>query len=112
MKDYTVPMDIQGELAERAKAFSEQLKLKYRYFPDARGKFIYLARMKPGDKFYQRLGRLTYAGDKENMKFAIFNFSSRKYDSETLLFSGSQYLDGTIEGALQTLTKAYPHEKY
>ena len=112
MKEYTVPIDIQGELSERARKFSEQLKLKYRYFPDARGKFIYLARMKPGDVFYQRLGRLTYDGDKENMKFVIFNFSSKKYDIEALLFPGFQHLDGTIEGALQALTEAYPRDKY
>ena|SRR3990167_6520500 len=107
-KDYTVSMDIQGELAKRAKALGEQLKLRYKYFPDARGKFIYLARMKPGDEFYERLGRLTYEGDKENMKFAIFRFSSGKYDAKDWLFPGFQHLDGTIEGALKAIIEAYP----
>ena len=111
MDDYTVPILIQGKLGDRANAFSEQLQDGYRYFPDARGKFIYLARMKPGDNFYERVGRLTYEGDTENMKFVIFDFSSGKYDPKIQNFPGSQYLDGTIEGALKALTTAYPARK-
>ncbi len=107
-KDYTVPIEIQGELAKRAKTLGEKLKLRYKYFPDARGKFIYLARMKSGDKFYERLGRLTYKGDTEKMKFAIFRFASGKYDAKEWLFPGSQHLDGTIEGALKAVIEAYP----
>lgn len=108
MEDYAVPIAIQGELGDRANVFSRNLQDGYRYLPDARGKFIYLARMKPGDQFYERLGRLTYEGDTENMKFVIFNFSARKYDAKMQSFPGSQYLDGTIEGALKALTTAYP----
>ena len=111
MDDYTVPILIQGDLGKRANAFSEKLQDGYRYLADARGKFIYIARMKPGDPFYERIGRLTYEGDTENMEFVIFNFSSRKYDPKKKHFPGSQYLDGTIEGALKALTTVYPGRK-
>ena len=111
MDDYTVPILIQGKLRDRAYAFSKQLQDGYRYLSDARGKFIYLARMNPGDKFYTGLGRLTYEGDTENMKFVLRNSSTRKYDPKLQSFPGSQYLDGTIEGALKALTTAYPARK-
>lgn len=109
MSDYIVPISLQSKLCDRASAFSkkELPGAKYRYFPDARGKFIYLCRLWPnGDT--QRLGRLTYEGDPENMEFAIFKFRSGKYDPKDKEFPGSQYLDGTLEGALRALTAAHP----
>lgn len=107
MQDYKVPIEIQSALGKRANAFCEQrlTKTRYRYFPDARGKFIYLCRLK-SDGSFQRLGRLTYEGDTENMEFAIFNYYSGKYDPKDRSFRGAQYLDGTIEGALQALSMA------
>lgn len=109
MKDYTVPIAIQSELGDRANAFNEKKLSKrgYRYCPDARGKFIYLLRL-GSDGSSQRLGRLTYNGDTENMDFAIFKFSSGKYDSKERWFPGAQHLNGTIEGALMALAEAYP----
>jgi hypothetical protein len=109
MKDYTVPIAVQSELGDRANAFSkkELSRRAYRYCPDARGKFIYLLRLK-SDGSFQRLGRLTYNGDTENMEFAIFKFSSGKYDPKECWFPGAQHLNGTIEGALRALTEAYP----
>lgn len=109
--DYTVPILIQGELGRRAKDFSEQIQDGYRYLADARGRFIYLCRMKPEDKFYIRLGRLTYEGGTENMKFVLCNSSTGKYDSKLQNFRGVECLDGTIEGALRAIVKAYPIRK-
>jgi hypothetical protein len=109
MKDYTVPIVIQSELGDRANDFCQK-KLpgaKYKYCPDARGKFIYLVKISSNGSF-QRLGRLTYEGDSENMEFAIFKFNSGKYDPKERWFPGSQHLNGTIEGALKALIEAYP----
>ncbi|NGX64010.1 MAG: hypothetical protein KR126chlam6_01434 [Candidatus Anoxychlamydiales bacterium] len=106
MKDYTVPIALQSMLQNRVNAFYKQKFLKYHYYVDARGKFIYLYRLMP--KGIQRLGRLTYLGDPENMEFTIFNDLSEKYDPKKRLFSGSVYLDGTIEGALKAVVEAYP----
>lgn len=105
VKDYKVPIEIQSELFERANKFSEKyLKKGYGIAPDARGKFIYLRLLRP-DGFMENLGRLTYEGDKENMVFAIFLYSSEKYSFD--FFPGDQYLNGTIEGALKAVSKAY-----
>jgi hypothetical protein len=89
MKDYTVPIAVQSALGDRANAFckKELPRTRYRYFPDARGKFIYLVRMS-SDGSFQRLGRLTYEGNTENMEFAIFKFSSGKYDIRRQSFKG------------------------
>jgi hypothetical protein len=65
--DYTVPIAIQEKLNERACAFSENLQN---------------LRIKFKGKFCERLGRLTYEGDTENMQFVIFNRSSGKYDTK------------------------------
>ena len=109
MKDYIVPIAVQSELVDRAIAFNKQelSGCNYSYCPDARGKFIYLLRLGSNGSF-QRLGRLTYNGDTENMEFAIFKFSSGKYDPKERWFPGTQHLNGTIEGALRALAEAYP----
>ncbi len=111
MKDYAVPIAIQSALGDRANSFCkrELVGMKYRYYPDARGKFIYLVQIS-ADGSLQRLGRLTYEGDVENMDFAIFKFTSGKYDPKERWFPGSQYLDGTIEGALKALMEAHPQK--
>jgi hypothetical protein len=56
MKDYTVPIAVQGNIQDRINAFLSGTA--YKYYSDARGKFIYLCRMMP-DRTFQRLGRLT-----------------------------------------------------
>ena len=107
MKDYTVPIDLQSSLQERVTAFCKRNRTQYRYYVDARGKFIYLSRMFEPNVF-ERLGRVTYLGDSENMDFAIYKFSSGKYDPNERWFPGAEYLDGTIEGALKAIIAAYP----
>jgi predicted XRE-type DNA-binding protein len=109
--DYTVPILIQGELGRRANDFSEQIRDGYRYLADARGKFVYLCRMKPGDRFYTPLGRLTYEGNVDNMTFVLLNSSTGKYDPKLDDFPGAEHLDGTIEGALWAIIAAYPVRK-
>lgn len=107
MKDYIVPISTQAILQQRADAFCKQMLLRIRYCVDARGKFIYLGILM-SDGTVERLGRLTYRGDSENMEFAIFKYSSGKYDPKEEWFPGSEYVDGTIEGALKALIHAYP----
>jgi hypothetical protein len=108
MKDYIVPIAVQSDLYDRVNVFNEKElpRACYKYYPDARGKFIYLGRLMPNGTSH-RLGRLTYARDTECMEFAIFKYSTGRYDSKEKLFPGAEHLDGTIEGALKALTKAY-----
>ncbi len=106
MKDYTVPIAVQSALQQRVNAFCKQSGLNTCYCADARGKFIYLYRLLP--EGIERLGRLTYLGDSENMEFAIFKYSSGKYDPKESWFPGVEHIDGTIEGALKAVIQAYP----
>lgn len=77
-----------------------------KHVAETRGKFIYLRRLF-ADNQMVNLGRLTYEGDLENMEFALYKLSSDKY-SVTKIFPGSEYIDGTIEGAIKAGLAAYP----
>jgi hypothetical protein len=41
-------------------------------------------------------------------EFAIFKWSSERYDPDEWMFPGNQYLNGTIEGAMKAGLEAYP----
>lgn len=103
-----IPTSVHSELTNRTNAFNkkELTRARYTYCLDPRGKFIYLCRL-TSNRELQRLGRLTYEGDSENMKFAIFKFSTRTYDPDEWFFPGAECVDGTIEGALKALMMAY-----
>lgn len=107
-KDYLVPLEVQNELAKKANIFNAQYLTKSgcAYIPNVRGKFIYLMRV-CHDGSIEKIGRLTYDGDIENMDFAIFKYSTEGYDASEP-FPGDKYLDGTIEGAMKACLKAYP----
>jgi hypothetical protein len=109
VKNYIIPIALQSELCDRASKFSDQYlkKLGCYYMPDCRGKFIYLLRSTKYDSF-EKVGRLTYKGDLENMDFAILKYSTGKYDADEMDFPGVSFLDGTIEGAMKACLKAYP----
>ena len=42
------------------------------------------------------------------MNFAIYKYSSERYDAYEEFFPGVQYLDGTVKGALYACNTAYP----
>ncbi|MGC9397267.1 MAG: hypothetical protein ACP5J4_20670 [Anaerolineae bacterium] len=71
-----------------------------------RGKNAYLDR-----DDYGHVGpraRLTYTGDMEQWKFAIYKYSDECYDPEEWMFPGAGHVDGTVEGALRAAMEAYP----
>lgn len=76
------------------------------YFAEFKGKFLYLKR-KEFDNI-SPVVRLTYTGDMKDWDFAIFKWSSEKYDPEEYFFPGAEYVDGTIEGAMKAGLEAYP----
>jgi len=43
-----------------------------------------------------------------NWEFAIFKWSSERYDPDEWIFPGLEYVDGTIEGAMMAGLYAYP----
>jgi len=42
------------------------------------------------------------------MSFAIYKYSSERYDSYEEFFPGVECLDGTVKGALYACNTAYP----
>jgi len=71
-----------------------------------RGLYVYLDRQS-GNSVSQ-MGRLTYTGGITDWDFAIYKYSSDRYDPDEWMFPGSEHLDGTIEGALRACMEAYP----
>jgi hypothetical protein len=83
-----------------------RLKNRYQFVLEFKGKFIYLM-LREGNKVGPA-GRLTYNGDPKKLSFAIFKWSSEKYDADEYFFPGVECLDGTVKGALKAILKAYP----
>ncbi|WP_423225411.1 hypothetical protein [Candidatus Amarolinea aalborgensis] len=76
------------------------------YVTNYRGVHLYLGRQH-GDQF-EPICRLTYAGDMNHWDFAIYKYSSGRYDPEEWFFPGAEEVDGAIEGAMRAGLKAYP----
>lgn len=109
-KEYAIPMDIQSEVGRRVTAFNEK-ELAHgtiKYIPRIHGKFIYLLRTR-NDEDFENIGRLTYSGNLDAMTFAIFKYSTEKYDPNELSFPGREHINGTLEGAMKAGLEAYPY---
>ena len=64
------------------------------YVPRYRGRYLYLDR-----KDFGTLGqvcRLGFNGKIDNWDFAIFKYSTERYDDDEWFFPGSQLVDGTV----------------
>ena len=44
----------------------------------------------------------------DDWDFAIYKYSTEKYDLDECMFPGDQFVDGTIEGAMKAGLQAYP----
>ena len=76
------------------------------YEAQFQGPYCYLHRAD-----YGRLGpicRLTYTGTMDGWEFAIFKWSSERYDPNEWTFGGSDLVDGTVAGAMRAGLEAYP----
>ncbi len=76
------------------------------YIPRFKGSYLYLDRddgaVSPGP-----ISRLRYTGNMSKWEFAIYKYSSGKYDPDEWLFPGEECVDGTVEGALKAGMEAY-----
>jgi hypothetical protein len=96
---------ISNEIKEEAISIIEQFNaLNYKkkdvyFFSEFRGKFLYLFRHEYGS--ISPIIRLCFTGDMNDWEAAIYKWSREKYDPEDIWFPGSQYLNGTILGALK-----------
>jgi hypothetical protein len=71
-----------------------------------KGSYLYLDRYEYG--VVNQICRLSYTGGMNNWEFAIFKYSSGRYDAEEWFFPGAGLVDGTIEGAMKAGLTAYP----
>src|SRR4030042_5213443 len=78
-----------------------------KYFAEFKGNNLYLKRKEiSGD--ISPMVRLTFTGRMDKWKFAIYKWSSESYDPDEWFFPGSNFVNGTIMGALKAGDKAYP----
>ena len=102
--------DIISEISEIISKYNAEIfhksKNNISYFVEYKGRFLYLKR----NEFNKisPIARLTYTGDMNNWEFAIYKWSTEKYDPEECFFPGNEFVDGTIEGALKAGMIAYP----
>jgi len=110
MKIKMIPKEIKEEVLKIVDEFNnEELDLIndfFRYVAEFRGKYLYLKTKKYD--MVSPIARLTYSGDMDKWEFAIYRYSSEKYDGEECLFPGFECFDGTIKGALYAGNTAYP----
>jgi hypothetical protein len=94
--------EIRDIIIDKVKKFNQkELTMHHSFKAEIKGKFIYLKLNN------EPRCRLKYDGDINNLEFAIYKYSSSSYDSEEFFFPGSNYIDGTIYGALKASLEAY-----
>ena len=103
-----IPDDIKAQVDQIVKVFNEKVIQDPSYFYVARykGDYLFLDRHK-----YGKIGpicRLKYTGSMQDWEFAIYRYSKDRYDPDEWMFPGSQFLNGTIEGAMKAGLEAYP----
>src|SRR5208337_697350 len=108
MAKKAIPADVQQRAVEVVERFNREVLGGDRicYVPRFKGAFLYLDRQGAGAP--GPICRLKYTGSFEKWEFAIFKYSSMTYDSHAWVFQGSQFIDGTIEGAMKAGMEAYP----
>src|SRR5436190_21001676 len=103
-----IPAEIQQQAVEAVERFNREVlgSGDVRYVPRFKGSFLYLERQGAGAP--GPICRLKYTGSFEAWEFAIYKYSSGNYDAHEWMFPGSEFIDGTIEGALKAGMGAYP----
>ena len=110
MANKIIPLKIRQEIIKRIEIFNHK-NFNVRtediyYFPEFKGKYLYLKRKEFGD--ISPIARLTYTGNINKWEFAIFRWSREQYDPDEWFFPGVNHIDGTIEGAMKAGLEAYP----
>ena len=108
MAEKAIPDKVRRKVEEIVQRFNKEVlgDPDCYYVTRYRGKFLYLER-----NDYGRFGpicRLEYTGKMDEWEFAIYKYSSERYDPDEWFFYGSHLVDGTIEGALRAGMEAYP----
>ena len=103
-----IPTEVRHEAVDIIGRFNREVlgDSGCRYVPHFRGKHLYLHR-----EDFGKVGpvcRLEYKKRKRLWEFAIYKYSTDRYDPDDCFFPGSEFVDGTVEGALAAGLTAYP----
>ncbi|MBM4037319.1 MAG: hypothetical protein FJ290_02295 [Planctomycetes bacterium] len=103
-----IPREIRRQAEEIIERFNrEEIQdPNHCYLPRFRGPHLYLDRR--DHEAVSQIARLTFKGEIDNWGFAIFKYSSMRYDPHEWMFPGGGLVDGTIEGAMRAGLDAYP----
>ncbi len=77
-----------------------------RYYAKFKGEFLYLNRKEYSND--SQIARLRFNGSMKDWGYWAFLYSSESYSDDLFMMPGSEFLDGTIEGALKAGDKVYP----
>jgi len=107
MPPKTIPADVKQRVQEIVKRFNKDDLGDWGivYSVRFRGRHVYLDRddgSGPGP-----ICRLAFTGDIREWEFAIYKYSTERYDPDECWFPGAEEVDGTVEGALRAGMKAY-----
>jgi hypothetical protein len=107
MRKTTIPDEIKESVLHTIERFnlSESKKSGFCYLARFQGKYLYLDQDDCGN--VGPICRLEYKGTGKPWGFAIYKYSSERYDPEECWFPGFALVDGTIEGALKAGMQAY-----
>ena len=107
MKKKEIPDDVKEKVLEIVERFNRKHSRRSDCFYSARfkGKYLYLDRSDYGN--IGPICRLKYTGKMDDWDFAIFKWSSERYDPEEWMFPGNDLVDGTIESAMKAGLEAY-----
>lgn len=103
----TIPNDVKEKVRGVVDRFNERELGEWpiAYSARFRGRYLYLDRddgAGPGP-----ICRLAYTGDMGKWEFAIYKYSTDRYDPDECWFPGEDEVDGTVEGALRAGMQAY-----
>ena len=102
-----IPNEVKAQVNEIVARFNEGSNDPTCYYVARfRGPYLYLDRSDFGQ--VGPICRLKYTGDMNNWEFTIFKRSTEHYDPDEWFFPGSEYVDGTVEGAMMAGLHAYP----
>lgn len=107
MPPTTIPKKVKEEVNRIVDQFNRSVLAdsRRRYIARMEGKYLYLDRDDFGTA--EKICRLEYTGEMNRWEFAIYKYSSSRYDLDECFFPGEHLVDGTIEGAMKAGLEAY-----
>ena len=103
----SIPLEVKHEVQRIVDCFNAQElgASGIAYVARFSGRYLYLGLDDGGGT--GPICRLEYTGHMNRWEFAIYKYSSARYDPEEWWFPGAQRVDGTIEGAMRAGLEAY-----